>query len=314
MHPINCVYLMWTFAKPGVYNEDLFNQTAERVIPEITSLDRCALAMFGWNYAFAGAEHDEVFQAISEETLREERMAELAPRDVAALTWAFAKAGKGEDRAVLEGLVQHSNGLLRDCIDQLCYRSPSKSLARPVYEEGDFSAVDGKVDAFDILSLADTHWAFAETQFVDEEYVKLSDEYLTEALALRGRQADRFLRYPQAFVKLLAARARLSPEGSQELFEAASHHILRYLPEIGMRDMAKLVWAWALLGPKDPWMLKRLDERFVEVLERMGTQSLSEEESANAVWALKSLGIGTRETIETLEQPPVSMDEGSEGY
>jgi len=59
IHPISCVYLMWTFSKAGVECQELFDAVAKRVGADLTRLDRCGLTMFCWSYAYSEAENAE---------------------------------------------------------------------------------------------------------------------------------------------------------------------------------------------------------------------------------------------------------------
>ncbi|CAE7395488.1 unnamed protein product [Symbiodinium natans] len=197
IHPVSCVYFMWSFCKPLILCTELFDAVARRVVPEVQKLDRCGLAMFCWNYAHINHESPEVFESTAEESLRAERLAELTPRDVAAIVRAFAKAGM-RDVDLMQALCDHGCGLLRDGIDQKCYKRPMKSLARDIYEE-DFSAVDGKVDAFDMVTLSDMLSSFAEQQFVHKQFLQLADEYMQKGLQQPAHDVVKFLRFPQAF-------------------------------------------------------------------------------------------------------------------
>eukprot|EP00913_Durusdinium_trenchii_P014884 g13959.t1 len=254
IHPISCVYLMWSFAKPMVLCEELFNAVASRVIPEVQSLDRCALAMFAWNYAYINHDVPEVYQASAKEALRPARLEELTPRDLANLMRAFAKAGVREVE-LMQALSEHGCGLLRDGIDQKCYRRPMKSLAREIYEE-DFSAVDGMVDAFDMVSLAEMLSSFADQQYVHHDFLSLADEYMMEGLRQPKRDVETFLRFPQVFARALVSRARAYVDVSgRELFQQAMPHVVRSLKELKAPDVLSLVVAWAMLGPRDPDIL-----------------------------------------------------------
>ncbi|CAE7280921.1 unnamed protein product [Symbiodinium sp. CCMP2592] len=72
--------------------QDLFEAVAQKVVPEVQKLDRCGLAMFCWNFAYISHESAPVFESTAKDSLRTERLAELTPRDVAAISKAFAKA------------------------------------------------------------------------------------------------------------------------------------------------------------------------------------------------------------------------------
>ncbi|CAK9087065.1 unnamed protein product [Durusdinium trenchii] len=255
---------MWSFAKPMVLCEELFNAVASRVIPEVQSLDRCALAMFAWNYAYINHDVPEVYQASAKEALRPARLEELTPRDLANLMRAFAKAGVREVE-LMQALSEHGCGLLRDGIDQKCYRRPMKSLAREIYEE-DFSAVDGMVDAFDMVSLAEMLSSFADQQYVHHDFLSLADEYMMEGLRQPKRDVETFLRFPQVFARALVSRARAYVDVSgRELFQQAMPHVVRSLKELKAPDVLSLVVAWAMLGPRDPDILAAFESRLWEL-------------------------------------------------
>jgi len=293
VHPINCVYLMWSFSKANVMHQELFDAVAERVGPVVSSLDRCGLTMFCWNYAYIGAENEDVYRLVAEETRRPERMAEMAPRDVSGIAWAIAQANAPQE-ALIPELVSHSIGLLRDGLEQQCYRNTSKSLAREIYV-GDNSAVDGAVDAFDMVSLSDLLWACAELQHVDAELLELCREYMVKGLRQPSFKAERFLRYPQVGIRALHALARLTP-GLRDVFGAAVPHLVRQIDSVRARDVALLSWAWAVSGPRDPWMLAALDARLRALRAEGALGSLEPEQAENLNWAVTELGLGDRET------------------
>jgi len=298
IHPICCVYLMWSFSKAQVPKPELFQAVADRVLPVIQDLDRCGLAMFVWNFANIGDVNVDVFRATSEDTLRPERMAEMTPRDLSGIATAFGRS-MVLNPPLMQALAEHGTGLLQDGIDQQCYRKPAKSLAREIYD-GDFSARDGKVDSFDMLSLADMLTAFAEQQFVHLPFLELADEYMCRGLRQPPREVSNFLRFPRVFVRALIARARLAGSVSRgrEVYESAAPHVARLLPELDIRDVARLVYGWAVLGPTDPWMLAALSSRLEELVLTEGKGwKLDSEDVENAKWALKELNISDRKVV-----------------
>ncbi|CAK0802243.1 unnamed protein product, partial [Prorocentrum cordatum] len=108
-------------------------------------------------------------------------MAEMAPRDVAGILSAFAKAGV-RDQELTDAIVEHSCGLLKDGISQSCHRGPGKSLKRDVYI-GDKSAVDGAVDAFDMMSLSELLPALADLEAAPAELLEVAGEYVAMGLS-----------------------------------------------------------------------------------------------------------------------------------
>lgn len=299
IHPVCCVYFMWSFCKPLILCTDLFEAVAQKVVPEVQKLDRCGLAMFCWNYAYISHECAPVFESTAKDSLRTERLAELTPRDVAAISKAFAKAGV-RNVELMQALCDHSCGLLRDGIDQKCYKRPMKSLARDVYEE-DFSAVDGKVDAFDMVTLSDMLSSLADQQFVHPQFLQLADEYMQKGLQQPAHEVTKFLRFPQVFARALVARARayIDPAGRQ-VFRSAMPHVVETLPVLGARDVVRLVAAWAMLGPKDEYALAKFENRLREVLDETGAR-LDDADVSAATWALAELGLDDRQLLQMLE-------------
>ena len=92
----------------------LFAAIARRVGPAAGELDRCGVAMFCWNFAYAGLRRLDVYEVTALDTLRPERLAEHAPRDVSAIAFAFASARVWHG-PMFEALARHTRGLLRDC-------------------------------------------------------------------------------------------------------------------------------------------------------------------------------------------------------
>jgi len=299
VHPICCVYAMWSFTKPLVLCTALFDAIAARVAPEVHRLDRCGLAMFCWNYAYISHKSEEAFAAAARDSLRPERMAELTPRDVSAIAGAFSKA-EVRDLSLLESLCDHGCGLLRDGIDQQCYKRPMKSLAREIYED-DFSAVEGRVDAFDMVTLSDMLGSMADQQSVHTDFLKLADEYMIKGLQQPGREVTKFLRFPQVFARALVARARAYIDaGGREVFRSAAPHIVETLPELGARDVVRLLVAWAMLGPSDVYVLAAFETRLQEVLAAPGAR-IDDADYAAAAWAMPELGLTDRHLMQLLE-------------
>lgn len=293
VHPINCVYFMWSVSKSGMDNQELFDAVAARVGPVASTLDRCGLTMFCWNYAYIGTQNDEVFEQVAEDTLRPDRMAEMAPRDVSGIAWAFAKAGV-DNEPLFQGLVAHASGLLRDGLEQRCWRRPNKSLARDIYI-GDNSAVDGAVDAFDTVSLSDLLWACAEKQFLEPEFVALCKEYLIKALTQPTHQATRFVRYPHTLSRTLISLAQLTADDHTDLFQAAAPHVVRLIGEHGVRDVIFLIAAHAIAGARDPWVLASLDARLEALFQEGRIANLTTEDMRRLKWALEELSLGSAE-------------------
>eukprot|EP00419_Tripos_fusus_P062444 CAMPEP_0172920136 /NCGR_PEP_ID=MMETSP1075-20121228/203528_1 /TAXON_ID=2916 /ORGANISM="Ceratium fusus, Strain PA161109" /LENGTH=260 /DNA_ID=CAMNT_0013780109 /DNA_START=23 /DNA_END=805 /DNA_ORIENTATION=- len=250
--------------------------------------------MFCWNYAYIGTQNDEVFERVAEDTLRSERMAEMAPRDVSGVAWAYAKAGI-DNEPLFQGLIAHAIGLLKDGLAQNCHHRAQKSLARDIYI-GDHSAVDGAVDAFDTVSLSDLLWACAEKQFLEPEFLALCKEYLIKALTQPSWwQAERFCRYPGTLSRILMAIARLSADDHTDLFQAAAPHLVRSIDEFTIRDIIPLIVAHAIAGAHDPWVLASLDARLEALYHEGRLAYLDSQEMRQLKWGLEQLGLGSAE-------------------
>lgn len=270
IHPITCVYLMWSFAKANVSAPALFDAVALRVVPAVRQLDRCGLTMFCWNFAFSGLDRDDVYECVAADAVRAERLAELAPRDVAGLAWAFVRAGRGRDGAsarLLEALVQHAAGLLQDGIWQKCYRGPNKSLYRPVYE-GDHSAEDSMVDAFDCLTLADLLDACATLGIRDQKLLTLAVDYATLGLKEAGtaRVSKLFIKQTGALARALRRLAELGAGSGgaqldlERLFAAAAPHVAECVMQPRPEHLLNFVVACSLVPAAiDAQMVSALD-------------------------------------------------------
>lgn len=299
INPISCVYLMWTFSKSKYHDKEFFDAVALRVAPMVQSLDRCALSMFVWNYSYCEENNSEVFTRVAEETVRDERMAELTPRDIANIASAFGKA-RVSNNSLLQALADHGCGLLRDGIDQECYRKPMKSLSREIYED-DSSARDGMVDAFDMVSLAELLGAFADQQFVHPQFLELADEYMQKGCLQPSRDVASFVRFPQVFARTLIARARMSAdEHGRDLFQTAAPLVVRLLDELGPQLVVRLTWAWAVIGPRDPWVLAALSTRLHSLLESGAGRNIQAQDVSDAKWALDQLKIRDRKLLNLL--------------
>jgi len=292
IHPISCVYLMWSFSKSEAKMPDqdsFFDAIASRVAPDVMNLDRCGLAMFCWNFGRSKYNNAEVFEAVEKEVLRTERLAELTPRDLANIAYAFAMV-KRQSPELLQALAGHGCGLLRDGLDQQCYKFPNKSLAREIYVD-DFSAEDGRVDAFDMSSLSEMFFGFVTFNFKHDEFLDLADEYITKALQQPAVNVERLLRYPRLLASVLRARSRLRrDEKGRELFKIAAPHVVRVLGQLTARNLVEdLIPAWAALGPRDSYAIAAISTR-LEYLLRSSLERLPAGALARAIKSLQDLG------------------------
>ena len=97
MHPINLVYLLWTFTRAGVEATDFFNKAAEHFCNGLLpSLDRCGLGTLVWCYSKQRIPHERLFQRAAEELRRPVRARSLAPRNfqntMIAYSWCHASS------------------------------------------------------------------------------------------------------------------------------------------------------------------------------------------------------------------------------
>lgn len=296
IHPITCVYLMWSYSKAGVYDQDLFDAVAENVGRQAKDLDRCGVTMFCWNYAYIGAENEEVYRQVKADCLRPERMAEMAPRDTSCVLWAYAKAGV-RDQELTNALVDQSHGLLRDGLVQGCYRGPAKSLKRDIYI-GDLSARDGAVDSFDVMNIGDMLVGLVELQLaVPAKFLELVDEYVVRGLDQEDHLVERFVGYPRAkgVAKILHALAQMDA-GSDRLLSVAGPYCLRRLRDLSSGDVISLLWTWAVRGPRSDATVADLHLRLRDNLVlRPRPGGVTKQQASSALEALRELGIDDEE-------------------
>eukprot|EP00747_Dinoflagellata_sp_TGD_P014992 gnl/TRDRNA2_/TRDRNA2_123916_c1_seq1.p1 gnl/TRDRNA2_/TRDRNA2_123916_c1~~gnl/TRDRNA2_/TRDRNA2_123916_c1_seq1.p1 ORF type:complete len:297 (+),score=44.76 gnl/TRDRNA2_/TRDRNA2_123916_c1_seq1:101-892(+) len=236
----------------------------------------------------------------------------MAPRDVAGLAFAFTRAHVAFE-PLLEGLLAHSCGLLTDSLSQCCYRGGKKSLFRKIYV-GDKSAEQGKVDPFDMGTLADVIGACAEqpaslSNQVTLNFLTLACEYAIKGLSQRrGQYEDCFLSYPETAVKGLLAFVRLvRGEGSSHLarggralnlsalLAAATPHCLQHMSLLGARDVAGLLSAVAYLRPAGGQLQMDLRSRLRKLVAAGEVRDLSPADAADALWALGELSLDDAE-------------------
>jgi len=291
VHPISCVYLMWSFSKANIQHDGLFDAVASRVGENPMHLDRCGLTMFCWNYSFIHAPNSYVYDIVAEDLLRQERMAEMAPRDIAGVAWAFAEAGIC-NKQMFDALILQAIGLLQDGLAQRCYRRPYKSLARDVYK-GDHSAVEGAVDAFDVFTLKDVLLACLKFNIRVPQFLDLASEYLELGLRQRRRK-NRILVKPALLVRTLDACARLGISDTG-LFEAAIPHIIEELNGLDMDDLVSLVCSWAVSGPHNRWYLATLGETVRRRAAHGDFTCLSPADAKSFAWGLHQLGLSSHE-------------------
>ena len=82
--------------------------------------------------------------------------------------------------------------------------------------------------------------------------------------------------------------------GKDELFEAAATHCLWHLESLDLKHTARLLFAWGLSGPRDPWILEAFDGRLRKLLRSRGLESLSAGDAANLALALKGRSVRVR--------------------
>jgi len=82
IHPINLVYLLWSYVRAGVHAPEFFavcgDYFCDGLLP---SLDRCGLGTIIWAYSKARIRHKRLFTESAEELSRLVRTRSLAPRN-----------------------------------------------------------------------------------------------------------------------------------------------------------------------------------------------------------------------------------------
>jgi len=134
-----------------------------------------------------------------------------------------------------------------------------------------------------------------EKQFLEPEFVALCKEYLIKALTQPTYQANRFCRYPHTLSRIMIGIARLSADDHTDLFQAAAPHVIRFVDELGMRDIIPLMCAHAIVGAHDPWVLASLESRLEALFQEGRITYLATEDMQRLKWALVQLGLGSAE-------------------
>lgn len=92
MHPINLTYFVWTYARAGVYHEELLQAVAEHFCKGwLPTMDRCSLGTMVWNFSKLEFRHDRYFELSAQELYRPNRLRSLAPRNFQNSMIAFSK-------------------------------------------------------------------------------------------------------------------------------------------------------------------------------------------------------------------------------
>ncbi len=98
IHPINLVYLLWTFTRAGVQAQKFFNDAADHFCDGLLpALDRCGLCTLVWCYSRQKIRHNRLFQRAAQELQRTIRVRSLAPRNFQNTMIAYRWYGKGRD-------------------------------------------------------------------------------------------------------------------------------------------------------------------------------------------------------------------------
>ena len=116
IHPINLVYLLWTFTRAGVQAKDFFNDAADHFCAGLLpSLDRCGLCTLVWCYSRQRLRHRPLFDAAARELQRTVRVRSLAPRNFQNTMIAYRWYGNNEEtEALAQKLAQWLPRLLDD--------------------------------------------------------------------------------------------------------------------------------------------------------------------------------------------------------
>ncbi|CAJ1361110.1 unnamed protein product [Effrenium voratum] len=114
MHPINLVYLLWTFTRAGVPARDFFSQAADHFCNgRLPTLDRCGLGTLVWCYSKQRHRHPRLFDRAAKELQRNVRVRSLAPRNFQNTMIAYRWYGKGHE-PLMEKLAEWMPRLLDD--------------------------------------------------------------------------------------------------------------------------------------------------------------------------------------------------------
>ena len=123
IHPINLVYLLWTFTRAGVRAQRFFNQAADHFCNGLLpSLDRCGLGTLVWCYAKQRFRHHRLFDEAAKELQRAVRVRSLAPRNFQNTMIAFRWYGMG--RASQRSLIDMLAAWLPRMLDDHDERRP----------------------------------------------------------------------------------------------------------------------------------------------------------------------------------------------
>eukprot|EP00438_Fugacium_kawagutii_P024237 Skav223098 [mRNA] locus=scaffold419:583571:584791:+ [translate_table: standard] len=117
IHPINLVYLLWTFTRAGVKANDFFNAAADHFCDGLLpALDRCGLCTLVWCYSRQRIRHTRLFERAAQELQRTVRIRSLAPRNFQNTMIAYRWYGKDdkETEALVQKLAQWLPRLLDD--------------------------------------------------------------------------------------------------------------------------------------------------------------------------------------------------------
>ncbi|CAE7838099.1 unnamed protein product, partial [Symbiodinium necroappetens] len=117
IHPINLVYLLWTFTRAGVRAQTFFDQAADHFCNGLLpSLDRCGLGTLVWCYARQRFRHHRLFDEAAKELQRTVRVRSLAPRNFqnTMIAYRWYGMGRGTTRSLIDKLATWLPRLLDD--------------------------------------------------------------------------------------------------------------------------------------------------------------------------------------------------------
>eukprot|EP00933_Yihiella_yeosuensis_P045178 TRINITY_DN40501_c0_g1_i1.p1 TRINITY_DN40501_c0_g1~~TRINITY_DN40501_c0_g1_i1.p1 ORF type:complete len:578 (+),score=69.12 TRINITY_DN40501_c0_g1_i1:93-1826(+) len=104
IHPINLVYMLWSFVRANVSAPQLFDAAGHYFCNGlIPSMDRCGLGTMVWAYSKARIRHQRFFDRAAEEYSRPVRARSLAPRNFQNTMLAYSWWGPGYE-AMIERL------------------------------------------------------------------------------------------------------------------------------------------------------------------------------------------------------------------
>ncbi|CAK9042892.1 unnamed protein product [Durusdinium trenchii] len=193
IHPINLVYLLWTFTRAGVQAHDFFNKAADHFCNGLLpSLDRCGLCTLVWCFSRQRLRHQRLFEKAAVELQRTLRVRSLAPRNFQNTMIAYRWFGRGHHEAV-DALPPTLAQWLPRLLDGHDERTPK--LRKEVMFS--YTCQDGSVvpaDAFRINGLNLIARGFLHLDAGSAPSVEACFESMTDYVLRSGRRSPNWMR------------------------------------------------------------------------------------------------------------------------